>query len=128
MKNILVVVGIFLLIQTVLSNQAVSQERAEPESKSHSCVAAGAAQSSYQANPMRSLCQSSCAIANYDPKDLVDPMEAKVGDLTTCPVSEVVFRVTANSSRVSFGEQKYYTCCSTCAGLFDAEPQKFVRN
>jgi len=78
------------------------------------------------ANPMAAMCQRSCAVQNYDANELVSMSKAKVGDLTTCPVSGVVIRVTENNPRVSFADQSYYTCCTACARLFEADPEKFI--
>ena len=63
---------------------------------------------------------------DYDPGEVMDQAQAKIGDLTKCPVSGVVFRVTENSPRVAYQDRKFYTCCGSCARLFEAGPEQFV--
>ncbi|MCZ6692990.1 MAG: hypothetical protein O6939_03700 [Bacteroidetes bacterium] len=75
---------------------------------------------------MGPMCQKSCGAMNYDPSEVKSQAHAKIGDLTKCLVSRVVFRVTENSPRVSYQDQKFYTCCGSCTKLFDADPEKFV--
>ena len=75
---------------------------------------------------MGPMCQKSCGAMNYDPSEVKFQAQSKIGDLTKCLVSGVVFRVTENSPRVSYQDQKFYTCCGSCAKLFDADPEKFV--
>jgi len=76
-------------------------------------------------NGMATMCQKSCAVSDYDPKDLVFPFEASVGDLTTCPVSGVVFRVTELSPTVNYKGKEIYTCCSSCSALYNNDPARF---
>ena len=74
------------------------------------------------------ICQESCAVKDYDPEAVVSIFNAKIGDLTTCPVSGVVFEVTANSSMVNLVDKDVYVCCASCGALYDLNPTYYTEN
>lgn len=57
---------------------------------------------------------------------IVPATNAKVGDLTKCPVSGGVFQVDANTPWVSHEGKTYPVCCPGCAARFKADPSKFL--
>ena len=71
-------------------------------------------------------CPHTCAAKEaYSKTDVVAPSDAKVGDLTTCLVSDVVFRVQDESPRVELSGKGYYVCCERCAERFRENPARF---
>ena len=122
--NYLLRAWLFLLMAG-LSNHLLAQESTQLESKkkSSSCQVAS---NTDLASVMAGVCQKACAVQNYDPNDVVDQATAKIGDLTQCPVSGVVFKVTENSSVVRYEDQELFTCCATCAGIFEKDPERFL--
>jgi YHS domain-containing protein len=60
-------------------------------------------------------------------KDVVPGARAQPGDLTRCPVSNVVFRVEADSPRVEHAGKRGFVCCEGCKQHFDAAPDKFAK-
>jgi hypothetical protein len=72
-------------------------------------------------------CRFSCATKiDYDPKDLVPQPGAKVGQLTQCPVSGVIFAVDASRPRVQLAANDYATCCESCAHKLRENPARFL--
>jgi len=71
------------------------------------------------------MCQKACGMNHYDEGDVVLPAVATVGDITKCPVSGAIFKVKETSPIVTVEGNDYYTCCSTCAGLLDQQPDLF---
>lgn len=122
--NYLLRAALFLLM-VGLNNILLAQEttQIEGKEKSASCEVAS---STNLASVMAGVCQKACAVQNYDPKDVVNQSTVQVGDLTRCPVSGVVFKVTENSSVVSYEDQEFFTCCTTCAGIFEKDPERFL--
>ncbi len=57
---------------------------------------------------------------------VVPATQAKVGDLTKCPVSGGVFQVNANTPWVQHEGKTYPVCCAGCAARFKANPTKFT--
>lgn len=72
------------------------------------------------------VCRLSCGVGDYNTSDVVGMTEAKIGDLTTCPVTGVVFRVSDNSPQIKYQGENYYFCCSSCKSIFTSEPDKFL--
>lgn len=74
------------------------------------------------------ICQAGCAAQfDYDEADVVAQPGAKVGDLTRCPVSGVVFVVQEDQPRYGSNGQTWYTCCAMCLGKLQEKPSRFVR-
>jgi len=74
---------------------------------------------------LTSFCQKHCAAQSFDEKDVVPAAQAKIGDLTRCPVSGVVFRVTGETPRVEYAGQSRWVCCPGCAEHFRDNPARF---
>ena len=74
---------------------------------------------------LKGMCQKACGIKHYGENEVVMPALAKVGDITKCPVSGAVFQVKESSPMITFNGEEYYTCCSTCASLYDKQPEFF---
>ena len=77
---------------------------------------------------MSLVCEHSCAAKNINETQIVSQKIAKVGDYTRCPVSRVTFLVTNGSVRVKKDKKSAFTCCGTCANLFDESPDEYVKN
>ena len=72
-------------------------------------------------------CEAGCAEHDdYDPATVVAQPGAKVGDLTRCPVSGVVFEVMPDQASVEVDGDRWFTCCTSCAGKLKETPSKFV--
>jgi hypothetical protein len=72
-------------------------------------------------------CQACGSEPAHDEKDVVQPGLAKPGDLTRCPVSNVVFRVELDSPRVEHAGKRGFVCCDGCKQHFEASPDKFAK-
>lgn len=59
-------------------------------------------------------CKGAAYEGEYAASDVVAPKDAKVGSLTTCAASGIVFKVTAESPRVTVDGVEQYACCATC--------------
>lgn len=57
---------------------------------------------------------------------IVPPGEAKIGDKTTCLISNEEFTVTASSPKVEHEGKTYYFCCPGCDNKFKADPKKYL--
>jgi len=92
------------------------------------CGVAGSARATGDKDLVMSVvCERSCAVKEkYDEADLVLQPGAREGDLTRCPVSGVVFHVTAAHPRVEYRGQAFRLCCGGCEGKFRANPARFV--
>jgi hypothetical protein len=97
-------------------------------SNSSSCCADGCSASHSYSMKMSMICEHSCAAEGVDKSKAVAQHLAKIGDYTQCPVSGVVFRVTDKSSKIEKGEKTAYTCCETCAGMFNESPDDYLAN
>ncbi|MBX2802286.1 MAG: heavy-metal-associated domain-containing protein [Myxococcales bacterium] len=77
---------------------------------------------------MAAMCQAGCAaVEDYEAADVVSQPGARAGDLTQCPVSGVVFRLTdEHPSFVSDG-QTWFTCCGMCMKKLEATPDRFIQ-
>jgi copper chaperone len=74
------------------------------------------------------ICQAGCAAKfDYDPADVVAQPGAKVGDLTRCPVSGVVFQVQEDQPRYDANGATWFTCCGMCLGKLQESPARFLR-
>jgi YHS domain-containing protein len=113
-------IAVILLFSLAYTTQLSAQELIESSTCRGSCNIDGASCNRSE------VCQLSCGIADYNASDVVGMTEAKIGDLTTCPVTGVVFRVTDNSSKTTYNGANYYFCCSSCKSIFTSEPDKFL--
>ena len=66
---------------------------------------------------MSSMCRYSCAAK----------AGAKLGKLTQCPVSGVVFAVDASRPHVRIAKADYVTCCGQCAKKLKANPGRYLK-
>ena len=74
------------------------------------------------------VCEAGCAAQfDYDPADVVTQPGAKVGDLTRCPVSGVVFVVEEDQPHYEVDGKTWYTCCGMCMEKLQAKPGRFIR-
>jgi hypothetical protein len=72
------------------------------------------------------VCKHTCATKEpHAEQEVVSAAQAKVGDLTRCPVSGVVFRVSAESPQVEYSGTKLRVCCGGCAEKFREQPARF---
>lgn len=62
----------------------------------------------------------------YDPAELVAQPGAAVGDITTCPVSGEMFRVTDDSPFVDHEGADVYFCCARCIRRFQRDPDTYL--
>lgn len=68
-------------------------------------------------DPELALVCTACATKlAYEEKDVVPAGKAKVGDLSRCPMSGVVFEVKQDSPKTDRG----YTCCGACKAKHEA--------
>jgi len=76
---------------------------------------------------LSAICQKACAArVPYKEAELVSQPGAKIGNLTRCPVSGVVFKVGITNPTVKYKGVAYRTCCSMCSKRFRAQPARFV--
>ena len=68
-------------------------------------------------------CEAGCSasLAEIATQDVADQPGAQVGQLTTCPVSGVVFRVHEGSPVVAHEGRSYFACCGGCAARLETE-------
>jgi hypothetical protein len=72
------------------------------------------------------VCKRTCATKEpHAEQELVPAAQATVGELTRCPVSGVVFRVSAESPQVEYSGRKLRVCCGGCAEKFREQPARF---
>lgn len=79
------------------------------------------------ASAMSGACEKACGLQKYDPTALVAQAAAKEGDITRCIVSGVAIKVTEYTHKINYQGQEFYTCCATCAGVFEKEPERFLQ-
>ncbi len=77
---------------------------------------------------MSMVCEFSCAAKDADESKVVAQSKAHIGDYTKCPVSGVVIHVTNESPQIHYEGKSAYTCCETCAQIFNESPAKFAAN
>ncbi len=77
---------------------------------------------------MSSVCQASCGVSDYDDSDIVGIAEAKVGDITMCPVSGAIYMVKESSPVLKHNGDTFYSCCAGCADKFKEDPARFYKN
>ena len=77
---------------------------------------------------MSSMCRYSCAAkVQHSAKDVLAQPGAKLGKLTQCPVSGVVFAVDASRPHVRIAKADYVTCCGQCAKKLKANPGRYLK-
>jgi YHS domain-containing protein len=113
-------IAAILIFSLVYTTQLSAQELIENYTCKGSCNIDGASCNRSE------LCQLSCGVGDYDTSDVVGMTEAKIGDLTTCPITGVVFRITDISPQITYKGENYYFCCSSCKLIFTGEPDKFL--
>ena len=91
------------------------------------CGPAPAAANPTAIDPAQSeVCKHTRATSEaHGERDVVPSTQAKNGDLTRCPVSGVVFRVSAQSPQVEYSGQSLRVCCDGCAEKFREHPARF---
>jgi hypothetical protein len=105
-----------------------SSTTANQESCSSSCkVKNDGQQSGYDAN-MNQVCQQACGVNNYTEDEIVDPVSAKSGDITKCPVSSAIYLVKDDSPALTHNGKSFHSCCKTCASIFETDPDRFINN
>ena len=115
------------------SRRGETRPSAEPAACSSATAAACApapaptAASATGIDPVQSeVCKHTCAIKEtHADREVVPSAQAKVGDLTRCPVSGVVFRVSAESPQVEYSGRSVRVCCDGCAEKFREQPARF---
>lgn len=77
---------------------------------------------------MSSVCQEACGVSDYEEADITPIAEARVGDITMCPVSGAVYEVKENSPVLEHNGITYHACCGGCAEKFKEDPERFHQN
>jgi hypothetical protein len=98
------------------------------KSYSGSCCADSCAITHSYSMKMSMICEQSCAAEGIDKSKAVAQSMAKAGDYTQCPVSGVVFKINEGNTKLEYGEKMAYTCCETCAGIFNEKPADYSEN
>jgi YHS domain-containing protein len=113
-------IAAILIFSLAYTTQLRAQELSENPTCEGSCNIDGISCNRSEA------CQLSCGVGDYDTSDVIGMTDAKIGDLTTCPVTGVVFRVTDNSPQITHNSENYYFCCSSCKSIFTSNPDNFL--
>ena len=113
-------IATLLIVSLAHTAQLSAQELSENPTCEGSCNIDGASCNRSE------VCQLSCGVGDYNSSDVVGMADAKIGDLTTCPVTGVVFRVTDNSPQTTYNGENYYFCCSSCKSIFSSQPDNFL--
>lgn len=77
---------------------------------------------------MSMVCEFSCAAKEVDKSKIVAQSKAQIGDCTKCPISGVVFLVSQESKQITYNGKTAFTCCETCAQIFNEFPEKYAAN
>jgi len=77
---------------------------------------------------MSSVCQASCGVDDFEDAEIVDIIEAKVGDITMCPVSGAIYKVKESSPMLEHDQETFHACCDGCAKKFEEDPERFYKN
>ncbi|MCC6348790.1 MAG: hypothetical protein IT347_04255 [Candidatus Eisenbacteria bacterium] len=73
-------------------------------------------------------CRFACATKlKYDSKDVMAQPGVKIGQLTQCPVSGVVFAVDAHRPHVRLADGDFVTCCERCATKLRQNPHHYLK-
>jgi YHS domain-containing protein len=75
---------------------------------------------------MAAICKKACEHEDYDAVAVVPAPRAKLGDLTRCPVSGVVFQVRSETPRIEHAGESYWLCCDGCMERFQQNPARFA--
>ena len=77
---------------------------------------------------MSGVCRFACATKlKYDAKDVMAQPGVKLGQLTQCPVSGVVFAVDTHHPHVRLAGGDYVTCCDRCATKLRQNPRHYLK-
>ena len=77
---------------------------------------------------MSGVCRFACATKlKYEPKDVLAQPGAKLGRLTQCPVSGVVFVVDDHRPRVKYAGGNFVMCCDRCAEKLRHDPHHYLK-
>ena len=94
-----------------------------------SCEAPGGKIAGHFDSAMSGVCRFACATKlKYDARDVLAQAGARVGRLTQCPVSGVVFAADANRPRVRAGSEEYVICCDKCATKLKHDPRHYLKS
>lgn len=78
------------------------------------------------------LCKNSCEYKGEESTKLVSETvtqpNAQEGDFTHCPFSQVLVSVNKNTARFEYKGEIFYTCCNTCLGFLEKEPDKYLEH
>ena len=88
----------------------------------------------FRDNIVATVCETNCSkTCEYEGKDfnktasnIVSQPGAKKGEFTKCPLSKVVVKVTDETMSFEYNNNRYYTCCGTCAELIQKHPEKYL--
>ena len=92
---------------------------------SASMIACGSTPATQPASPAAAMPQASSP-APATAAVYKAPGEAKVGDKSTCLISNEEFVITATSPKVDYNGKTYYFCCPGCDAKFQADPAKYL--
>ncbi len=131
MKHLFILSASLILVFTFGCNTNTSNvSNSKQKNCSSTCSKTSAVEtnaSGYDKN-MSKVCQQSCGVNDYSEGDVVGMVEAKTGDITTCPVSGAIYLVRKNSPELSHEGKTFHSCCQSCADIFANAPDKFVQN
>jgi hypothetical protein len=96
-------------------------------SGAESCTEGAASPKPLPVKEASAFCKEACDDAgrSFDESKVVPLTHAKVGDLTRCPVSGAVFRISADTPRVEHSGRTHFVCCDGCASKFRESPARF---
>jgi YHS domain-containing protein len=66
------------------------------------------------------------AEGEYEASDVVRQPGAEVGDISQCPVSGEVFRVTEDHTYFDIEDGRVYFCCPNCIRRFQRDPERWL--
>jgi len=93
-----------------------------------SCAAPGGKIAGHFDPAMSGVCRYACATRlKYKNADVAAQPGAKVGKLTQCPVSGVVFVADAGRPRVRIAGAEYVTCCDRCAVKLKKDLRRYLK-
>lgn len=67
------------------------------------------------------VCSHSLTKTEYADEKIYDQPGVQVGQLTRCPISGSVFRVTEGTPSVEQKGKTYYTCCAGCISQLEKD-------
>lgn len=139
------IVGVALLLMTVGGYTVFAADHCGPSSCSPKAQAAASGSCTSSAGAaacealkgkiaghfdpaMSGVCRFACATKlKYDSKDVMAQPGVKLGQLTQCPVSGVVFPVDTHRPHVRLAGGDYLTCCDRCATKLRQNPRHYLK-